>query len=195
MQFKMGLCCCENRYSPLGRKCVSKFGGLVGERVPWEGPSPSFPLEQSSGIGHTSQKYLENETCSVLDAKTDHAELWKTFPDQIQLKPGKSLPSVVDSKELFKLNKAKIDWDPLTSLNWPTMLWWMSREEEKYMRWSNLENGPLKHIFSQQKRFLLVLSQSKLTTPRTVMINEANCYKSHIADSRESQEMRKRNSP
>lgn len=61
-------------------------------------------------------------------------------------------------------------------------------EEGKYRRSPDLENSALNHIFSGQRRSLLVLSQSKLRAPTTAMINRATCYNSHTAQSRESEE-------
>lgn len=179
-QFKMGLCCYEKLFSPLRRRQVSKSGGLVGKWIPCEGLFPSFPVERSriSGL----HMHLRNiwwlwriRLVQSLMQRWITLNSGRTSPNQIQLKPGKSLPSLVNSKEhtcsMFKLNEARVYWDPHTSLIWTTMPWWTSGEEHKYRRWSNLENSPQNHIFSGQRRFLLVLSQTKLTTPRIGMIN------------------------
>lgn len=78
---------------------------------------PSFPVERSVRVGlnihlRNNLMTVENRTCLVLDAKMDDTELWRTSPNPIQLKPGKSLPPLVDSKEhthfVFRLNKARI---------------------------------------------------------------------------------------
>lgn len=127
--------------------------------------------DQKSWDWIPSQKYLktlENQSCSVLDAKMDHTELWRTSPVQTLLKPGRSLPSLADSEQhtMFKLNRVTMYGYTHTSLTWPTMPWWKNGEK-KYGRLSDLENGPLNHIFSVQRRFLLVLSQKKLTAVNT----------------------------
>lgn len=116
-----------------------------------------------------SQKYLmsvENPTCSVgsiLDGKMDHTILEDTSP--VQTLAG-VFPHcwIANSTQcsMLKLNRASIYGHPHTEshLSMP----WQRNGWKKTRRLSELENSPLNHIFSMQRRFLLVLSQRKLTT-------------------------------